>query len=272
LLLKENVVTAAVCQAVLLRFKVRPAAMAIGLMAWLMIFPAMTRRAEAQEQPGNSASSGKLPPPPTIDADVNRNLTLADVRYDNKYDIYGGIGDYHANAGPQLLGGANLGGFDIQGTRWFTKRLGVTVNARGYYGTIGVAPNPYLIKGPFIMEHMGLGGASYRLKVGKPAALTVHGLVGASYGDFNSALGNLPPPASGPVPPAAVGLFNNQASIATALGGSLDLNRSPQLAFRISPDWVYTRFGGMTQTEFAISVGITYRLKFPPGAFKKKAQ
>jgi hypothetical protein len=224
---------------------------------------------QAQDQTGTqagtqSSSDSKLPPPPTIDANVNRNLTLADVRYDNKYDVYGGIGSYHANAGYQLIGGANLGGFDVQGTRWFTPHIGATVNVRGDYGTIGVAPNDHDIKGPFIMEHTGLAGVSYRLKQGKPAALVLHGLFGADYGVFNHALDG--------VPPAVFGLFNNQTSFAMALGGSLDLNRSPQLAFRISPDYVYTDFGGIAQNEFAISVGILYRLKFPKGAFKQRPQ
>jgi hypothetical protein len=238
----------------------------VTMLGCLALLAGSTQIGQAQ----NSDSNGKLPPPPTIDANVNRNLTLADVRYDNKYDVYGGFGSYHANAGPQLLGGANLGGFDVQGTRWFSQRLGVTANVRGDYGTIGVSPNPYGIKGPFIMEHMGLGGVSYRAKTGKPATLVLHGLFGADYGDFNHALGNLPAPASGPVPPAAVGLFNNATTFAMALGGSLDLNRSPQLAFRISPDYIYTGFGGVTQNEFAISVGILYRLKFPKGAFKAR--
>ena len=239
------------------------------------------QNAMAQDQappPGNqtggqsSSANAKLPPPPVIDANVNRNLTLADVRYDNKYDIYGGIGYQHVNTGPSLIEGAQLGGFDIQGTRWLTSRLGVTASGRGYYGTIGVHVNPYGVKGPFIMEHYGLGGVSYRVKSGHPASLTVHGLFGGAYGDFNSALGTLPPPGSGPVPPAALGLFNNGATFAMALGGSIDLNRSPQLAFRISPDYVYTRFGGYTQNELGISVGIVYRLKFPKGAFKPQPQ
>ena len=253
----------------------RKAASVAALGITLLAVACGPRNAVAQDQapaPGNqtSASGTKLPPPPTIDANVNRNLTLADVRYDNKYDIYGGIGSYHANAGPSLIQGANLGGFDVQGTRWLNSRLGATVNVRGDYGTTGVRPNPYLIRGPFIMEHFGLGGVSYRVKQGHPAALTVRGLFGGAYGDFNSALGNLPAPGSGPVPPATLGLFNNSATFAMALGGSIDLNRSPQLAFRISPDYVYTRFGGVTQNEFALSVGIVYRLKFPKGAFKPR--
>jgi hypothetical protein len=109
----------------------------VTMLGCLALLAGSTQIGQAQ----NSDSNGKLPPPPTIDANVNRNLTLADVRYDNKYDVYGGFGSYHANAGPQLLGGANLGGFDVQGTRWFSQRLGVTANVRGDYGTIGVSPN-----------------------------------------------------------------------------------------------------------------------------------
>ncbi len=235
----------------------------------------------AQDQtppPGNqaggqsSSANAKLPPPPVIDANVNRNLTLADVRYDNKYDIYGGIGYQHVNTGPSLIEGAQLGGFDVQGTRWLTSRLGVTANARGFYGTIGVHVNPYGVKGPFIMEHYGLGGVSYRVRSGHPASFIVHGLFGGAYGTFDSDLGTLPPPGSGPVPPSALGLFNNGSTFAMALGGSIDLNRSPQLAFRISPDYIYTRFGGYTQNELGLSVGIVYRLKFPKGAFKPRPQ
>ena len=50
-------------------------------------------------------------------------------------------------------------------------------------------------------------------------------------------------------------------TFATALGGSLDLNRSPRLSVRLSPDYLLTRFGGVSQNEFAISIGILYRLR-----------
>jgi hypothetical protein len=230
----------------------------------LALIPTSVPATFAQASTGSQSSDSKLPPPPTIDANVNQNLTLADVRYDNKYDVYGGFSSYHANAGYQLIGGANLGGVDLQGTRWFTKRLGATVNVRGEYGTIGVAPNPFGIRGPFIMEHMGMAGVSYRAKQGKPAAVVLHALFGGNYGYFNSALDGHAP--------AQFGLFSNQTSFTTALGGSLDLNRSPQLAFRISPDYIYTDFGGTAQNEFSISVGILYRMKFPKGAFKPKPE
>jgi hypothetical protein len=209
---------------------------------------------------GSIAEGQVVPPAQTIpEAPSLQNETLKPLDYRNKYDIYGGLASSHFNAGPALIPGANLGGFDIQGTDWLTMRLGVTANIRGYYGTTGVVPNPYQIHGPFIMEHLFMGGASYRGPKNEHAALTFHGLVGGSYGVFDSAINSLPggPPITAP----NLGLFNNGTTLAVAAGGSLDLNRSPKFSLRISPDYLLTRFGGVSQNEFAISVGILYRLK-----------
>jgi hypothetical protein len=203
---------------------------------------------------GSKAEAQVVPPAQTIpEAPSLQNETLKPLDYRNKYDIYGGLASSHFNSGPALVAGANLGGFDIQGTDWLTMRLGVTANIRGYYGTTGVLPNADNIHGPFIMEHMFMGGASYRGPRNEHAALTFHGLVGGSYGTFDSAVqGGLGP---------QLGLFNNGTALAVAAGGSLDLNRSPKFSLRISPDYLLTRFGGVSQNEFAISVGILYRLK-----------
>ena len=51
----------------------------------------------------NSGSNAqKLPPPPTIDVNVNQNETLSAVRYDNKYEVYGGLGFAHLKSGPSF--------------------------------------------------------------------------------------------------------------------------------------------------------------------------
>jgi hypothetical protein len=232
----------------------------------------------AQSTSQNSGSTPqKLPPPPTIDVNVNQNETLSTVRYDNKYEIYGGLGFSHFKAGPQLAAGANLGGFDVQGTWWLTRRLGATANVRGYYGTQGVNPNPYGVSGPFVFEHMFLGGATYRLISREHAALDAHGMVGGADGVFSHALGNAPVTGVA-LQPRDVGMYNDGLGLASTIGGSLDLNRSPRLALRISPDWIMTRYAGFgtpsgvpssfvtrSQNEFAISVGILYRFKMGKG-------
>jgi hypothetical protein len=202
---------------------------------------------------GSVADAQAVPPAQTIpEAPSLQNESLKPLDYRNKYDIYGGLASSHFNAGPALIPGANLGGFDVQGTMWLGARLGVTANVRGYYGTTGVVPNAYGIRGPFIMEHLFMGGPSYRGPKNEHAALTFHALVGGSYGIFDSAIDQ---GLTGP----NLGLFSNGVTLATALGGSLDLNRSPRYSVRISPDYLLTRFGGISQNEFAISVGVLYR-------------
>lgn len=192
-----------------------------------------------------------------METTTNPYESLANVRYNNKWELYGGFAFSHFNAGPALFQGSNLGGFDIQGTRWLTRRFGATANGRGYYGTNGVRPNPFGIRGPLVFEHLFLGGVTYRSLRNKHAALDLHALAGYGLGNFEHALGG--------VPPQAVGLFSNGGTFATALGGSLDLNRSPKLALRISPDYILTRYGSISQNEFGISVGILYRLGLGKG-------
>jgi hypothetical protein len=202
---------------------------------------------------GGAAFAQTVPPSPTIQEQPTlENQTLQGVKYNNKYEIYGGPAFSHFNSGPSLVGGTNLGGFDLQGTRWLTMRLGVTANIRGYYGTQAVIPNDFNIHGPFVYEHQALGGISFRGPRSEHAALTFHALAGGAYGVFNSAL-------NPGVTPGQLGMFSNGFAFATALGGSLDLNRSSKVALRISPDYLLTQFGGVSQNEFAISVGILYR-------------
>lgn len=204
---------------------------------------------------GSRADAQAVPPAQTIpEAPSLQNESLKPLDYRNKYDLYGGLASSHFNAGPALIPGANLGGFDVQGTMWLSMRLGATANVRGYYGTTGVVPNPYGIRGPFIMEHLFMGGPSIRGPKNEHAALTFHALVGGSYGIFDSAIDQ---GLTGP----NLGLFSNGVTLATALGGSLDLNRSPRFSVRISPDYLLTRFGGVSQNEFAISVGVLYRFR-----------
>jgi hypothetical protein len=204
---------------------------------------------------GSMAEAQVIPPAQTIpEAPTLQNETLKPLDYRNKYDIYGGLASSHFNAGPALIPGANLGGFDIQGTLWLKMRLGATANVRGYYGTTGVIPNSYGIHGPFVMEHLFMAGPSIRGPRNEHAALTFHALVGGSYGVFDSAVDN-------GATPQQLGLFNNGTTLATAVGGSLDLNRSPRWSLRISPDYLLTRFGGVSQNEFAISVGVLYRFR-----------
>ena len=185
---------------------------------------------------------------------------LANVRYDNKYDLSVGMAYAHMKAGPNLLQGANLGGIDLMGSYWLSKHWAVEASGRGYLGTSGAAPNPYSINGPFIMEYFFTAGPEWLGPHNKHGALIAHALVGGVYGNFEQNLRGQSP--------SVVGFYNSQLAPAFILGGHIDLNRSPQWVFRITPDANITRYGidygsKITQTDvnFAISVGVEYRFK-----------
>ncbi|HYK35176.1 hypothetical protein [Alloacidobacterium sp.] len=222
----------------------------LALVAIAILIFSASCHAQSQSQSQVQAQA-QNPPAPAPSAPSG---ALSGVRYDYKWELYGGFAYSHFNAGPNLLQGANLGGFDAQAARFFTPRWAVAGNVRGYYGTSGVVPNPYGIEGPFVSEHMFLVGPEYRGPSNVHGSILLHALVGGAYGDFQHATGN--------VPPGALGLFSNQFAFGAAFGGSIDLNRSPRLVFRISPDATLTNFGGAgLKDQFAISVGILYRMK-----------
>lgn len=185
---------------------------------------------------------------------------LANVRYDNKYDLSIGMAYAHMKAGPNLLQGSNLGGIDLSGSYWLSKRWGVEASGRGYLGTSGAAPNPYEINGPFIMEYFFTAGPEWLGPHNKHGALIAHALVGGVYGNFEQNLRGQSP--------AVVGFYNSQLAPAFIIGGHMDLNRSPRWVFRVTPDANITRYSinygdHITQTDvnFAISVGVEYRFK-----------
>lgn len=187
--------------------------------------------------------------PPVVAA----NDTLAGVDYNYRYELYGGFSYTHFNAGPNLLQGANLGGFSADGARFFTKRWAAAGSVRGYYGTTGVVPNDENIRGPFVAQYMFMGGPEYRALSNQHASLTLHALFGGAYGQFDKDIA--------PDTTAQLGLFSNQVAFGSAIGGAIDLNRSPRLAFRIQPEATLTNYGSAgLHEQVAISVGLVYRL------------
>jgi hypothetical protein len=192
---------------------------------------------------------------------VAPNSTLNGVDYNSRYEVYGGLAYSHFDAGPSLLQGANLGGLDIQGAYFLTHKWAAVGNLRGYLGTSGAAPNPYQVNGPFVSQYMLMAGPEYRLASNKHASVTLHALAGGTYGYFSKGLGT--DENGNKIEPGQVGFFNDQIAFGSAIGGSIDLNRSPSLAFRISPDAILTDFSsegkGDFKEQFGLSVGLIYR-------------
>jgi len=186
---------------------------------------------------------------------------LANVRYDNRFDISLGAAYAHIKAGPPpLQQGANLGGGDLSASYWFSKHWGVEGTGRAYLGTSGAGVNDVSISGPFVAQYIFAGGPEWLGPHNKHGALLAHALVGGAYGDFEKDLRGYSP--------SVVEFFNNQIAPAAVIGGHIDLNRTPRWVFRITPDALYTRYGinyGNKATypywNFGISVGAEYRFQ-----------
>jgi hypothetical protein len=186
---------------------------------------------------------------------------LANIRYDNRWDLSLGAAYGHIKAGPPpLLQGANLGGIDLSASYWLSKHWAVEGTGRGYLGTSGAAPNDVQIDGPFVSQYMFAAGPEWLGPHNKHGAFIAHALFGGAYGNFDQDLRG--------TPPSAINFFNNQLAPAAIIGGHIDLNRTPQLVFRITPDALYTRYGinyGNQATypywNFGLSVGVEYKFK-----------
>jgi hypothetical protein len=179
------------------------------------------------------------------------------VTYNNRYEIYGGLNFMNFQAGQNLPTRMNLGGGEILGTYWLTKRVGLAADYRGEAGTTPVFPSaptqPHLstIDRPLVYMNIGMLGAQLRGPKNQFAAINLHGYFGVAHGVFDGGTGG--------VPPQDVGLYTNRTKPIAAVGGSLDINRSKNFAVRLSPDLIFEHFGTETREFFAISAGVVYR-------------
>ncbi len=199
---------------------------------------------------------------------------LANVRYDNRWDMSLGAAYDHMKAGPNLLQGANLGGLDFEASMWMTRHWAVEATDRTYVGTSGAAPNDANanggpIKGPFIAEYFFGAGPEWLGPHNKHGALIAHVMAGGVYGNFQHSL--LGKPAS------VVGFYPDQFAPAFIIGGHFDLNRSDHWVFRVTPDAVLTRyhinyspFTTANDVNFAISVGMEYKFTKSKRSLRKE--
>jgi hypothetical protein len=221
----------------------------------------------SQQQPTTEQESQAPPVPQYVQVDP-----LANVRYDNRYDLSVGFAYDHMKAGPNLLQGANLGGLDGNASFWLTHTWGLEASGRAYVGTSGTAPNALNsgggdLQGPAVKQYFFVGGLEALGPHNKHGDLMAHAMFGAVYGNFQKDLLGQDP--------GLFDFYSNQLAPAAIVGGHIDLNRSEHWVFRITPDAVMTHYNfkppapqGSTavppsysqfDVNFAISVGLEYK-------------
>ena len=189
---------------------------------------------------------------------------LANVRYDNKYDLSLGMAYDHMKAGPTIAAGIEPGRSGPVRFLLVQQALGRRRQRPRLSGHQRRGPattsRRSRSQGPFVQEYFFVGGPEWLGPHNKHGALIAHALIGGVYGNFEQDLRGLPP--------SVVGFYNDQLALAAIIGGHIDLNRSARWVFRITPDAIITRYGinygaknTQTDVNFAISVGVEYRFK-----------
>ena len=173
------------------------------------------------------------------------------VRYDNKYELYGGLSLDTFEAGRYVQKRMNLGGVEALGTYWLTNRVGLGLDLRGEAGTTPVLPNVYFNGRQLVSQYMAMAGAQVRGPRNAHFALNYHAYAGMDKGVFDQGDRNYMP--------QDLGLYSNRIKPAAAVGISIDINRSARWAVRISPDMMLRRFGNEWDENFAMSGGVIYR-------------
>jgi hypothetical protein len=174
--------------------------------------------------------------------------------YSNRWDIYGGAAYSHFNPSPSRgVSAINLLGWNGSATAYFRPSWGIESSVRGYYGTINLPPNNLGITTAPMSEHLVLFGPAFRFIRTPKYAAGMHGLIGAAYGSFDSGF------PSGHEPNELT-IYNNKLAFGAVIGAFGDYNLTPKWAVRVIADYQPTHYGFNTQSEFAGSIGIVYKI------------
>ena len=194
----------------------------------------------------------------------------AGPRYDNRWEVYGGLIYANGQAGQNLTKHYNMGGGEVMGTYWLTSHLGIAGDYRFQAGTTPTAPNPGNNVGlnrVLVMQSIESGGIQWRGPKNRYAAIDYHALAGATRGIFDHATANFPggspvsacPNQQQPGQTGNLGLYCNGTAAFAAVGGSIDFNYAPRVAVRLQPDLTFEHFGTETREFFSISAGLVYK-------------
>jgi hypothetical protein len=191
------------------------------------------------------------------------------TKYDNRYEVYGGLLFMNGQAGQNLAKRYDMGGGEVMGTYWLgshfgipNNRLGIAADYRLGAGTSPVLPQAaeFGLNRILIYQNILSGGVQYRSIKNRYAAIDFHALAGASHGTFDTAITGYPKNTSQQPNTAFVGVYNNSTTPWGAVGGSIDFNYSPRVAVRLAPDLTFEHFGTETREFVSVTMGLVYRL------------
>jgi len=182
------------------------------------------------------------------------------VTYTQKYEIYGNINFANGQAGQNIPKRYNMAGGGVMATWWVTPKWGAAADVHWEGGTTPVFPlaqsvTPRIQTLPFVSQMTYMGGAQYHWLGNQHVGVNLHGLAGASSGNFDHSNPGVSPETFF----YSTGLYTNRTSFNAMAGASIDFNRSARWAIRVQPDLVFEHFGTELREFVSVSAGVVYR-------------
>jgi len=147
--------------------------------------------------------------------------------------------------------------WDLGLTRYFDERLGVTVDARGYYASAYVGglynPSGNTLTNPAINEYAALIGPTYRFYMQPKFSVSGRVLGGMIHGNFSSDLG-----AHAPIS-TQFGLWPDGYTYAISASVPVEYNLTPRVGLRVAPEYLFSGFGSTIQYTRGFTTGVVYR-------------
>jgi len=170
--------------------------------------------------------------------------------YSHLYDVNVDMGYMRFIPGPNLQR-VTLYSWDTAVTRFYNRRLGATIDGRGYYGTPYVGLNFSSVTKPAVSVYTVMGGPTYRFYMQPRFSLALRGMGGYAQGNFSADTNGFGGKALGLYPD--VGTYVGSAAI---IG---EYNISPNLGLRLAPEYVFTGFGSTVQYSRGFTAGFIFR-------------
>lgn len=173
--------------------------------------------------------------------------------YSHRYETYANIGYLRFKPGPttQKL---TYYAWNTGLTRYFNERLGVTVDGRGYYGIAFVGLNPYsqgAFTRPKISQYDAMAGPTYRFYLQPKYSVAGRVMAGYAYGNFSGDTNG--------ITPTLLGLYPDSSTYAASASVIGEVNLTPNVGFRLVPEYFLTGFGSSMQASRGFTAGVVYR-------------
>ena len=179
-----------------------------------------------------------------------REQAVVQDTYSHKYELYAGGAYMRFRPGTNLQHDTEAA-WNVGVTEWVRPKLGITADARGYYGTAITNNFEFQVYKPSISQYTFMAGPQYRFYQSQRWAWNAQVLGGLAHGNFSTGTGGFPA--------EAVGLYPDGNKLVISVGVPVEYNLSPALAARLMPDYLLTNFGGDIQHNLGFTAGVVYR-------------